>query len=253
MRYWVFTSKPGHFDMSKALIPGQILDWPTFSRFKFEVGDLVFIYASSPVLQMIGKLVIEQTSLPFCEADPRNDLRKWPKKHSSIPWLRMRVLQCAPVPFKPLQRGSLYYYTQFKPSPYPKLLHEGEIDYVLRAFDKAMEFTSDSLRGEGKFSSRVINGRPDAEVLAETLASLVSGHISAMKYERELRKITVSATNKEGATVNLKFDGVRRINWFAENDNDAIDHVQVSEEGIYVLTHFHGADLEILSEDINIG
>lgn len=46
MRYWVFTSKPEHFKMSEALVPGETLDWPTFARFKFEVGDLVFIYAS---------------------------------------------------------------------------------------------------------------------------------------------------------------------------------------------------------------
>lgn len=73
MRYWVFTSKPEHFKMSEALVPGETLDWPTFARFKFEVGDLVFIYASNPVLQMIGKLEIEELNLSFSEVNPRND------------------------------------------------------------------------------------------------------------------------------------------------------------------------------------
>ena len=254
MRYWVFTSKPEHFKMSEALIPGETLDWPTFARFKFEVGDLVFIYASSPVLQMIGKLEIEQIGLDFSEVDPRNDLRKWPKRHSRIPWMRLRVLQSAPVPFKPLQRGSLYYHTEFKPSPYPKLLHEGEIDYVMRAFNEAMTYRAELIRHPDGIdpvaTSRVTRG----EIFRDTALRLRGGNISGATFDRETDTLTVTATptDSEDEPVRFTFSGIRRTRWLYEHSGDTISGIRLTLEDTYLLTRFDGADIEILAESLRI-
>ena len=240
--------------MSEALVPGETLDWPTFGRFKFEVGDLVFFYASSPVLQMIGKLEIEALDLNFSEVNPRNDLRKWPKTYSKIPWMRLRVLQSAPVPFKPLQRGSLYYHTEFKPSPYPKLLHENETEYVMRAFDEAMTYSADMVRYEGGIdpvaSARVTRG----EILKATAESLKGGHIVAVDFNRSRNnvKVIVALQNDEPSEVTFTFYGVKRLNWAFEAADDNLFGMRLTLEDTYLLTHFDGSDLEILSSDLQI-
>lgn len=242
--------------MNAALVPGETLDWPTFSRFKFEPGDLVFIYASSPVLQMIGKLEIENNNLDFKDADPRNDLRKWPRHHSRIPWMRLRVLQAAPVPFKPLQRGSLYYHTEFKPSPYPKLLHEGEIDYVLRAFDEAMTYNADMLRNEDGINQVALDRVTRGELLRETVARIKVGKIVSIDFGKGRQdELTVSIALPAGDSderVSMTFGGVVRANWEYERVNDTITGVRLDLEDTYLQMRFDGADLEILSESLRI-
>lgn len=238
--------------MSEALVPGDTLDWPTFSRFKFEVGDLVFIYASSPVLQMIGKLEIEQTGLDFKDVDPRNDLRKWPRHHSYIPWMRLRVLQKAPVPFKPLQRGSLYYHTEFKPSPYPKLLHEGEIEYVLRAFDEAMTYQADMLKYDGGIDPAALDRVSRGEILRETIAGMQGGRIASMNFEDpETLKLTVALAGSD-EKVNLTFGHLVRTRWEYERRDATISGVRLTIEDTYLLINFDGADLEILAATIRV-
>lgn len=254
MRYWVFTTKPEHFRMSEALVPGETLDWPSFSHFKFEVGDLVFFYASSPVLQMIGKLEIERTDLDFAsEVDPRNDLRKWPRHTSSIPWLRLRVLQSAPVPFRPLQRGSLYYHTEFKPSPYPKLLHEREREYVLRAFDEATTYSGDLVRYEGGLDPRALERVSSGGILRETLEELGGGKVERMSFDKGAGSLTIDFITSGGSALRLVFGGVRRAKWDYEQGNDMITGVRLTLEDIYLLVHFDGADVEILIDTLRIG
>lgn len=254
MRKWVFTTKPSHFKMSEALVPGETLDWPTFGRFKFEVGDLVFFYASSPVLQMIGKLEIEALDLNFSEVDPRNDLRKWPKTYSKIAWMRLRVLQSSPVPFKPLQRGSLYYHTEFKPSPYPKLLHENETDYVMRAFDEAMTYSADMVRYDGGIDPAAAARITRGEILKATAESLKDGHISSINFDRSTNivKVTVASQKNEDSDVSFTFSGVKRVNWTYESVDDKLSGLRLTLEDTYLLTRFDGSDLEILSADLQI-
>lgn len=251
---WVFTTKPSHFKMSEALVPGETLDWPTFGRFKFEVGDLVFFYASSPVLQMIGKLEIEALDLNFSEVDPRNDLRKWPKTFSKIPWMRLRVLQSSPVPFKPLQRGSLYYHTEFKPSPYPKLLHENEIDYVMRAFDEAMTYSADIVRYDGGLDPSALARVTRGEILKEIAENLKGGHISSINFDRASDSIilTVHPSGENVDSVTFTYSGVKRINWTFESIDDILSGIRLTIEDTYLLTRFDGSDLEILSTDLRI-
>ncbi len=254
MREWVFTTKPDHFRMKEALVPGETIDWPSFSHFKFEPGDLVFFYASSPVAQMIGKLEIERTDLDFAsEVDPRNDLRKWPKHHSRIPWLRLRVLQRAPVPFKPLQRGSLYYHTDFKPSPYPKLLHEGEREYVMQAFEEAAEYKREmagSERGIEEAALKKVSGRENPR---QALESLTGGNIERIDYDREARRITVTVKAVDGTLMTiLTFDGVRRALWDCDMTETSVTGVRLRTEGIYLLCTLDGAGLELLSESMRM-
>lgn len=256
MRDWVFTTKPGHFNMAEALVPGETLDWPTFGRFKFEVGDRVFFYASSPVLQMIGKLEIEALDLDFSEVDPRNDLRKWPKHHSRIPWMRLRVLQAAPVPFKPLQRGSLYYHTEFKPSPYPKLLHDSERDYVLRAFDEAMTFSAEKLKYEGGLDPEALSrvSGADSELLRAALGRLSGAFISDVVYGQGADSLTVnfSSDNSDGEKLSLTFKRLKRVKWNYDSRDAVISGVRLTIDDTYLLTSIDGADLEILSEQISV-
>ena len=235
MRYWVFTSKPTHFKMSEALIPGETLDWPTFSHFKFEVGDLVFIYQSNPVSQLIAKLEIERNDLPFSEADPRNDLRKWPQTYSRIPWLRLRVLQVAPIPFKPLQRGSLYYHTEFKPSPYPKLLHDNEIGYVMRAFDEAAEYQSDHDETVDGLSRRALQRINGADRLIDKLPTLTGGNISAINFDHLADRISITISNREnGTSLTLTAGGIQRCNWQYQRPDNQIYGLRINVVGAYI-------------------
>ena len=254
MRDWVFTTKPGHFNMAEALVPGETLDWPTFGRFKFEVGDRIFFYASSPVLQMIGKLEIEALNLDFSEVNPRNDLRKWPKHHSRIPWMRLRVLQSAPVPFKPLQRGSLYYHTEFKPSPYPKLLHEGEKEYVLRAFDEAMTYSADKLKYDGGINPHALEKVTGKEILKAAFERMSNSHLSSIDFDKanDMVKIVVRLGEEIADSLALIFSGVKRVAWQYEDYDDLISGMRLTIEDTYLLTHFDGADIEILSAELTV-
>lgn len=253
MRYWVFTSKPAHFDMASALVPGETLDWPTFSRFKFEVGDLVFIYASNPVSQLIGKLEIEDNNLDFSNADPRNDLRKWPKHHSYIPWMRLRVLQSAPVPFKPLQRGSLYYHTEFKPSPYPKLLHKGEIEYVIRAFDEAMTYKADMVKYEGGVNPEALSRVTRGEILHETISLIKNGRITSLDFSLADDTLTVSVELADGTKgPDLRFTGIVRSHWMYDQKDSLISGIRLDVEDTYLSVHIDGADIEILAKALRV-
>ena len=253
MREWVFTTKPEHFRMEEALVPGETLDWPSFSHFKFQPGDLVFFYASSPVAQMIGKLEIERTDLDFAtEVNPRNDLRKWPKQHSRIPWLRLRVLQCAPVPFKPLQRGSLYYHTDFKPSPYPKLLHEGEREYVMRAFEEAAEYRREMAGCERGIEEAAFKKVIAGENPRLMLENLTGGTVESLDYSREDRRITVSVSTVDKVVTSLEFNGVIRAMWDCEMSENSVTGVRLRTEGIYLLCSLDGIGLELLSESLKI-
>lgn len=254
MRYWVFTSKPSHFKLEEALEPGSTLDWPTFSRFKFETGDFVFIYASNPVMQLVGKLEIERTDLDFSEVDPRNDLRKWPRLYSKIPWLRLKVLQRAPIPFKPLQRRSLYYHTEFKPSPYPKLLHGGEIDYVLRAFDEVKNYNDINEMNEDALSSaaldRVING----EILREASGLLAGAGIADLVYKKaESRlEVIISLNALSDNLLRLTFEGIERVMWTHDKGEDTMSGMRLTVEDTFILAKFEGCGFEILARSLRV-
>ncbi len=261
MRKWVFTTKPSHFKMDEALVPGATLDVPVFGKFKFEVGDLVFYYASNPVLQMIGKCEIEELGLPFSEVDPRNDLRKFPRHHSSIPWMRLRVLQAAPIPFKPLQRNSLYYYTGFKPSPYPKLLHEGEEEYVMRAFDEAMTYTSDLSRNDCGIEEEALQKVSGREIFKESAELIKGGTIDTLRYDRGEAPLVVTIRNGE-ARVSMTFSGVRRVRWDFDKavpqdidgsmQEDVLTGIRLKREDLFLLATFDGIGLEILADTLRL-
>lgn len=251
MRSWVFTTKPDHFKMAEALVPGETLDWPSFGKFKFAQGDRVFFYASTPVLQMIGKCEIEEVDVPFSNVNPRNDLRKWPKRHSRIPWLRLRVLQAAPIPFKPLQRGSLYYHTEFKPSPYPKLLHESEAPYVLAAFDQAMTYSADTLRHEGGIEEAALQRVEQRRLLRQSVEGILGGVISDLHFNASENSLSATLTRRT-ESLTLTFTGLRRIHWEQEHADEAITGVRLSLSDIYLLTTIDGPSLEILSSALRV-
>lgn len=252
MRYWVFTTPPNQFKVMEALIPGTTLDWPTFSHFKFEVGDLVFFYASSPVMQMVGKLEIMRNDLPFVQADPRNDLRKWPRTYSKIPWLRLRVLQCAPMPFKPLERGSLYYHTQFKPSPYPKLLHQGEIDYVLKAFDKAETYQRVVDENPGGISLQALQQAQMDVKFIDTARAFIGSKIILANYNRKDNSFSITLESNTANQLTIICRGIRHILWNHLANTNSISLIRFVQEDIYLKLNFDGAELEVLAEQVTI-
>ncbi len=254
MRYWVFTSKPSHFRLEEALQPGATLDWPTFSRFKFEVGDLVFIYASNPVMQLVGMLEIERNDLDFSEVDPRNDLRKWPKLYSKIPWLRLRVIQRAPVPFKPLQRRSLYYHTEFKPSPYPKLLHDGEIDYVLRAFEEIKTYNDMKDMNEEALSQAALDRTTNGNILAEAADLLPGAGIADINYSKAESRLVVTITLNalSDNLLRLTFEGIERVVWAHDKGEDTMAGIRLTLEDTFILTIFEGCGFEILARSLSV-
>lgn len=247
MRDWIFTSAPDHFDMKRALVPGDTLDWPMFGRFKFEPGDGVLIYMSNPVSQLVGRLEIEEVGLPFSEVNPRNDLRKWPKRQSRIPWLRMRVLQNAPIPFKPLQRGSLYYHTEFKPSPYPKLLHEGEREYVLRAFDEAMIYQRESHMFPDGLNPVAVHRVDGGERLQRLIEEVQGKGVDRIEYDREHSRIDIEVA---GATISCA--GIVRANWSFERADHVVSGLRLTLEDTYLQLHLDGADFEVLAEKMSV-
>lgn len=240
--------------MSEALVPGEILDWPTFARFKFEVGDVVFIYASSPVLQMIGKLEIEEIGLEFKDVNPRNDLRKWPKHHSYIPWMRLRVLQSAPVPFRPLQRGSLYYHTEFKPSPYPKLLHENEREYVLRAFDEAMTYSAAIGRYEDGINPAAVERVTRGQIFRDVAARMKGGKVLEILYSAssDIITLTLISSGEDSESIKFTFTGIIRAKWDYAKSEHTISGIRLTIDDTYLLTNLDGADIEILSSSLRI-
>lgn len=250
MRNWVFTVQPSHFRIEGILKPGEELDWPTFSHFKFATGDLVFLYASTPVRQMIAQLEIENPGIPFAAANPRNELRKWPKTYSSVPWMRLRVLKTAPVPCRPLERGSLYYHTEFKPSPYPKLLHEKEIDYVMRAFENASR-TPTTIEGERLQPSALAQVEGGA-VLSANAEKLKGGKITDMHHSLNPECLTLTLRNIEGVAITLHAEELRRVIWNYEYDNRSIAHIQLNESDNFLLLHIAGADLEVMAAKISV-
>lgn len=251
MRYWVFTTKPAHFKMAEALVPGETLDWPSFSHFKFETGDQVFFYQSNPVSQLIAKLEIELNDLPFSEADPRNDLRKWPQTRSKIPWLRLRVVQVAPIPFKPLQRGSLYYHTEFKPSPYPKLLHDNEIGYVMRAFEEAAEYEADHEESGNGLSERALARVEGGEILCQAAQEIAGGVVGAISYSRENDTVVLTLI-KRGVTTTVIAKGIERINWQYQLLDHEIYGIRLLLVDTYLNLRIDGADIDLLAREMKV-
>lgn len=251
MREWVFTVPPGQFNIMAALIPGAYLDWPTFSKFKFEEGDYVFFYASSPVMQMVGKLRIEKTGLDFSKVNPRNDLRKWPRTYSKIPWMRLYVEQCAPVPYKPLERDSLYYHTGFKPSPYPKLLHAEEHEYVWRAFDQAMDFKADVEENNG-LAGDALAEIEKRKLFSEIAASMRGGHVTCICFDKEENIISLSLQSRNDDAVKLLCSGLRRVAWNYDRLNDSIGTIRLKKRDIYLQLNIDSADLDIICDKLDV-
>lgn len=253
MREWVLVTNPETFKMTEALVAGETLDWPTFGKFKFAVGDMVFFYASSPTAQMIGKLEIEELGLRFSEVEPRNELRKWPKRFSNIPWMRLRVLQSAPVPFKPLQSRSLYYHTGFKPSPYPKLLHAEEREYVYRAFNEAMTYTADSLRYEGGLNPTALSRIERGEMLAAAVDRYNGGEIEALGFDKPSARLTLTLRSADGSDrLTIECLEIIRAQWDYDSHSCTISGIRLDLDTTYLLLTIDSASVEILTTSIRI-
>lgn len=165
--------------------------------------------------------------------------------------MRLRVLQSAPIPFKPLQRGSLYYHTEFKPSPYPKLLHESEREYVMRAFDEAMTFRADLVRHEGGIDPEALAKVTRGELLEEATGRLKEGKMEEMRFDAASDALTVTL-RKDEDRLTLTFTGVRRVKWDYERARCAFTGLRLAREDIFLLITLDGLEAEILADGMRI-
>ncbi|MDE6008610.1 MAG: hypothetical protein K2G90_05315, partial [Muribaculaceae bacterium] len=158
------------------------------------------------------------------------------------------------IPFKPLQRGSLYYHTEFKPSPYPKLLHENEREYVLRAFDDAMTYSANIDRFEDGINpdaeARITPGR----IFRDVAVRMKGGNVVNILYSAALDRIELTLMSSGDAPESIKFNfaGIIRANWDYTKCEHVISAIRLNLEDTYLLTNIDGADIEILSTTLRI-
>ena len=63
MIHWMITYDKAEFDIYKCLEEIGTTDWPQFKN-KFEVGDIVYMYCSKPVMRITHKLRIVRINIP---------------------------------------------------------------------------------------------------------------------------------------------------------------------------------------------
>ena len=66
MNFWLVPSNEQIFHLHDYISNFDIVDWVQ-SRYKYEVGDFVFIYCSLPEAQIKYLFIIEKTNIPYAE------------------------------------------------------------------------------------------------------------------------------------------------------------------------------------------
>lgn len=88
MKYWIQPSNPHGYDANTALEEdGFITCWPT--RYHMEIGDIVFLYISSPIKEIRWKCVVGDNDY-WCE-----------REHESYPEDEMEFRDCNPLAYQP--------------------------------------------------------------------------------------------------------------------------------------------------------
>lgn len=78
MKYWIIPGNIKIFRVEDYFRDNDIVDWKQ-SHYKFEIGDVVFIYVSSPIRKIKYKLEVIKTDILY--EDSINDSEYWTHHH----------------------------------------------------------------------------------------------------------------------------------------------------------------------------
>lgn len=63
MRYWLIPSNPYQFDLVKCVEEHQMVYWRQ-TRYHYELGDIVFMYATSGIGRILYVMEVEEVNIP---------------------------------------------------------------------------------------------------------------------------------------------------------------------------------------------
>lgn len=99
--YWIVPGNLKIFRITDYFSNNDIVDWKQ-SHYKFSVGDIVFLYVSSPISSIRYMLEVVKTDIPFEESI--NDSEYWTSKHQvakevkNYKYVRLKLLKRSDSP-----------------------------------------------------------------------------------------------------------------------------------------------------------
>lgn len=99
--YWIIPGNLKIFRITDYFSNNDIVDWKQ-SHYKFSVGDIVFLYVSSPISSIRYMLEVIKTDIPFEESI--NDSEYWTSKHpvakevKNYKYVRLKLLKRSDSP-----------------------------------------------------------------------------------------------------------------------------------------------------------
>ena len=133
--YWVIPGNIYIFRVTDYFDKYDIVDWKQ-SHYKFEVGDIVFIYVSKPICSIRYMLQVVKCDVSFEEYI--NDEDYWGDKHEfranvkHYKYVRLKLLKSSTS--KDLHLDYLAEYGMSAPQGATKELSKELVDYILRRF-----------------------------------------------------------------------------------------------------------------------
>lgn len=151
MNYWILPWKTKEFDLYSCLQSDGSLEWR--QERKFNIGDVVFIYASLPISQIVFMAKVTTINIPFEESVYGVDRSKYPiaKKPSEF-CFRMKLIKEAQIGCKELSYAQLKVYGQKSKLQGPERIRVPSLcDHILDNFDVVFdEETGTYIEGEAR-------------------------------------------------------------------------------------------------------
>lgn len=135
VNYWVIPGNTNIFRVTDYFEQYDVVDWKQ-SNYKFEVGDIVFIYVSFPICSIRYMLQVIKRDVPYEEYI--NDEEYWGDKHEftanvkRYKYVRLKLLKSSTS--EELHLNCLAKYGMSVPQGAIKNLSKGLIDYILKCF-----------------------------------------------------------------------------------------------------------------------
>lgn len=134
MKYWLVPCNIKKFNIDECLKDNLYVDWKQ-SRYKYTVGDFVFIYVSLPISGIRYLMKVVATNIPY--EDSLDDEKYWGKEHEneeSKQSLFCRLQYIAKIESEELSLKSLMKNGLNKAPQGSQILSEELIDYILDVF-----------------------------------------------------------------------------------------------------------------------
>lgn len=136
MYYWIIPGNLKIFRVTDYFLKNEIVDWKQ-SHYKFKVGDIVFLYISSPISSIKYMLEVIKTDIPFEESI--DDREYWTKNHAlasgvkHYKYIRLKLLKASDSPL--LHINSLEHFGAKVPQGATHNLSFELIDHILKQFE----------------------------------------------------------------------------------------------------------------------